>query len=92
MVGRFELAYFELDLLRPEVLFCTKCDWEGDRANWCRRVSGNDAVEGCFARSEQTHVVKAHLRQCACEDQDESTAAISEYSSEFGSLDDWVEY
>ena len=61
MVGRFEVGYFELDILRPEVLFYTKCDWEGNRTDWCRKVSGDDAVEGGFAWSEQAHVVKAHL-------------------------------
>ena len=52
VVGRFEVGYFKLDVLRPEVLFCTKCDWEGDRANWCRRISGNDAVEWGLAWSQ----------------------------------------
>ena len=92
MVGRFEVGYFELVVLRLEVLFCTKCDWEGNRANWCRRVSGNDAVERVFARCEQAHVIKAHLYQCACEDQVEPTSAVNKYSSELGSLDDWIEY
>ena len=92
MVGRFELAYFELDLLRPEVLFCTKCDCEGDKTNWCRRVSRNDAIKGGFAWSVQSHVVEAHLRQCACKDQVEPASTVDKYSSEFGSLDDWIEY
>ena len=83
MIGGFEVGYFELDVLRPEVLFCTKCDWEGDRANWCRRISGNDVVEGGLAWSKQTHVVEAHLRQCACENQVEPASAVNEYSSKF---------
>ena len=92
MVGRFEVGYFELDVLCPEVLFCTEYEREGDRTNRCRRISGNDAVERGFAWSEQTHVVEAHLSQRTCEDQVEPTSAINEYSSEFRPLDDWVEY
>ena len=92
MVGIFEVGYLELDVFRPEVLFCTECDWKGDRADRCRRISGNDAVEWGLAWGDQTHVVEAHLSQRTCKDQVEPTSAINEYSSEFGPLDDWVEY
>jgi len=92
MIGRFKVGYFKLDVLCPEVLFCTKYDWEGDRANWCGRVSGDDAVEGGFAWSKKTHVVEAHLRQCTCKDQVEPASAVDKYSSELGSLDNWIEY
>ena len=30
VVGRFEVSYFELDVLHPEVLFCTECDRNGN--------------------------------------------------------------
>ena len=92
MVGRFEVGYFELDILCPEVLLRTKCNWEGNRGNWCRRVSGNDAVKRGFARCEQAHVVEAHLDQHACKDQVEPTSAVDEYSSKLGALNDWIEY
>ena len=92
MVRRFEVGYFELDVLRPEVLFCTKCDRKGDRANWCGRISGENAIEWSLAWSEKTHVVEAHLCQSTCKDQVEPTSAVDEYSSELGALDDWVEY
>ena len=88
MVGRFEVSYFELDILCPEVLLRTKCDWEGNRANWCRGVSRNDAIEGGFTRHGQAHVVKAHLHQCSCKDQVEPTSTINNNSSKLGSLDD----
>ena len=52
MIGRFEVGYFELDVLRPEVLFCIECDWKGDRAYWCRRISGDNAIERGLAWSE----------------------------------------
>ena len=42
MVGRFEVGYFEFDVFCPEILFCTKCDWESDRANWSRATSRED--------------------------------------------------
>ena len=92
MVGRFEVGYFEFDVFCPEVLFCTECDRKSNRANWCRRVSGDNAIEWGLAWSEQTHVVEAQLCQCACEDQVEPTSAVYEYSGELGALDDWVEY
>ena len=85
-------GYFEFDVFHPEVLFCTKCDRKGNRVNWCRRVSGNNAVERGLAWGEQTHVVEAHLSQCTCKDQVETASAVDEYSSELGSLDNWVEY
>ena len=62
MIGGFEVGYLELDVLHQEILFCTKCVWERDQANLCRRISKNDVVEGRFAWSAQTHVVEAHLR------------------------------
>ena len=68
MVRGLEVGYFEFDVLCPEVLFYTKCDWKGDRANWCRRIFGDDAVERSLAWSKQTHIVEAHLYQCACKD------------------------
>ena len=92
VVRRFEVDNFEQDVLRPEVLFYTKYDREGNRANRCRRVSGNDAIERGFAWSEQAHVVEAHLHQCTCKDKVEPTSTVDEYSSELGSLDDRVEY
>ena len=92
MVGRFEVGYFEFDVLCPKVLFCTKCDSEGYRANWCRRITENNAVERGFAWSKQARVVEAHLRQCACEDQVVPASAVDEYSSELGSLDNWIKY
>ena len=61
MVGRFEVSYFESDVFCPEVLFCTKCDWESNRANWCREVPGDNAIEWGLDWSEQTHVVEAHF-------------------------------
>ena len=76
----------------PEVLFCTKCDWESNRADWCRRVPGYDAIERSLAWGEQTHVVEAHLYQCAFKDQVEPTSAVDEYSSKLGALNDWIEY
>ena len=69
-------------MLRPEVLLCTKGDREGHRANWCRRITENNAVERGFAWSKQGRVVEAHLRQCACEDQVVPASAVDEYSSE----------
>ena len=92
MVGRFEVGYFELDVLRPEVLFCTECDREGNLADRCRRISGNDAVEWGLAWSKQTHVVEAHFSQCTCKDQVEPASAVDEYSSELRSLNDRIEY
>ena len=92
MVGRFEVSYFEFDVLYPEVLFCIKCDWEGNRANWSRGISEDDAVEWSLAWSKQTHVVEAHLCQRACKDQVEPTYTVDEYSSKLGALDDWIEY
>ena len=92
MVRGLEVGYFEFDVLCPEVLFCTKCDWEGDQANWCRRVSRNNAVEWSLAWSKQTHIVEAHLYQCACKDQVEPTSAVDEYSNKLGALNDWIEY
>ena len=92
MVRGLEVGYFEFDVLCPKVLFCTKCDWESNRANWCRGIPGDDAVEWCLAWSKQTHVVEAHLCQRACEDQVEPASAVDEYSSELGALDEWVEY
>ena len=92
MVGRFEVGYFEFDVFCPEVLFCTEYDWEGDRTNWCRGISGDDAVERSLAWSKQTLVVEAHLCQSACKDQVEPTSAVDEYSSKLGALDDWIEY
>ena len=92
MIGRFEVGHFKLDVLRLEVLFCTKYDWEGDRANWCGTVFGDDAVEGGFAWSKQTHVVEAYFCQCACKDQVEPTSAVDEYLSKLGALNDWIEY
>ena len=92
MVGRFEVGYFEFDVLCPEVLFCTKCDWESNRANRCRGVLGDNAVEWGLAWSEQTHVVEAHFCQCACKDQVEPTSTVDEYSSKLGTLNDWIEY
>ena len=92
MVRRFEVGYFELDVFCPEVLFCTKCNWESNRADWCRVIPGDDAVEWSLSWSKQTHVVEAHLCQCACKDQVEPTSAINEYSSKLGALDDWIEY
>jgi hypothetical protein len=62
MVGRFEVSYFELDVFYPEVLLYTECDREGNRANRCRGVSWDDAVEGSLTRRKQAHVVEAHLR------------------------------
>ena len=92
MIGRLEVGYFEFDVLRPEVLFCTECDRKSNRANWCRRVSGDNTVKRNLAWSEQTHVVEAHLSQRTREDQVEPAFAINEYSSELGPLDNWVEY
>ena len=92
VVGRFEVSYFELDVLRPEVLFCTECDREGNLADRCRRISGNDAVEWGLAWGDKTHVVEAHLSQRTCKDQVEPASTINEYSIEFGPLDDCVEY
>ena len=92
MVGRFEVGYFELDVLRPEVLFCTKCDWESDRANSSGGISGDDAVERSLAWRKQTHIVESHLYQCACKDQVEPTSAVDEYSSKLEALDDRIEY
>ena len=92
MVGRFEVGYFEFDVLCLEVLICTKCDWESNRADWSRRVPGDDAVEQSLAWGEQTHIVEAHLYQCACKDQVEPTSAVDEYSSKLGALNDWIEY
>ena len=92
MVGRFEVGYFEFDIFCLEVLFCTKCDWESNRANWCRGIPGDDAVERSIAWSKQTHIVDAHLYQCACKDQVEPTCAVDEYSSKLGALNDWIEY
>ena len=92
MVGRFEVGYFEFDVFCSEVLFCTKCDWESNRANWSRGISGDDAVEWSLAWSKQTHIVEAHLYQCACRDQVEPTSAIDEYSSKLGTLNNWIEY
>ena len=68
VVGRFEVGYFEFDVFCPEVLFCTKCDWESNRANWRRGIFLDDAVERSLAWSKQTHVIEAHLYQCACKD------------------------
>ena len=79
VVGSFEVGYFELDVLCQEVMFCTECDWKGNRANWCRRISGNNAIERGLALSEQTHVVEAHLCQCASKDQVEPISAVDEY-------------
>ena len=81
MVGRFEVSYFELDVLCPEVLFCTKCDRKGDRANWCRRISRDDVVEGGLAWGKQILVVEAHFHPCACKDEVEPASAVDEYSS-----------
>ena len=92
MVRGFEVNYFELDILCPEVLNHSKCEWECNRANWCRGVSWNDAVEASFAWCKQTHIAKAHLHQCACKDQVEPASTINKYSSGLGSLDDRVEY
>src|SRR6185503_8769946 len=92
MVRGLEVGYFEFDVLCPEVMFCTKYDWEGDRANWCRRVSKNDAVEQSLAWSKQTHIVETHLFQCAYKDQIEPTSTVDEYSSKLGALNDWIEY
>ena len=92
MVRGFEVGYFELDVLCPEVMFCTECDWKSNRANWCRRISRDNAIERGLAWSKQTHVVEAHLCQYACEDQVEPTAAVDEYSSKLGTVDDWIEY
>ena len=92
MVRGLEVGYFEFDVRCAEVLFCTKCDWEGDRANWCRRVSRNDDVEWSLTWSKQTHIVEAHLYQYACKDQVEPTSAVDEYSSKLGALNDWIEY
>ena len=92
MVGRFEVGYFELDILCPEVLLRTKCDWEGNRAKWCRGVSWKNVVEGSFAWCEQAHVVEAPLHQCACKVHVEPTSTIDEYSSKLGALNNWIEY
>ena len=92
MVGRFEVGYFEFDIFCPEVLFCTKRDWESNRANWCREIPRDDTVERSLAWSKHTHIVEAHLYQCACKDQVEPTSAVDEYSSKLGALDDWNEY
>ena len=91
MIRGLEVGYFEFDVLCPEVLFSTKYEWEGNRANWSRGISGDDAVERS-PWSKQTHVVEAHLYQCACKDQVEPTSAVDEYSSKLGALDDWIEY
>ena len=79
MVRGLEVGYFEFDVFCPEVLLCTECDWEGDRANWCRGISGVDAVEWSLAWSKLTHVVEAHLCQCASKDQVEPISAVDEY-------------
>ena len=71
---------------------CFFGNWESDRANWCRGIPGDDAVERSLAWSKQTHVVEAHLCQRACKDQVEPTSAVDEYSSKLGALDDWNEY
>ena len=92
MVERFEVGYFEFDVFCPEVLFCTKCDWEGDRANWSKGISGDDAVEWSLALSKQAHIIEDHLYQCACKDQVEPTSVVDEYSSKLGALNDWLEY
>ena len=92
MVRRFEVSYFELDIFCPEVLFCTKCNWESNRADWCRGIPRDDAVEWSLAWSKQTHVVEAHLCQSTWKDQVEPTSAVNEYSSKLGALDDWIEY
>ena len=55
-------------------------------------ISGDDAVEWSLAWSKQTHIVEAHLYQCACKDQVEPTSAVNEYLSKLGALDDWIEY
>ena len=86
MVGRFKVGYFEFDILCLEVLFCTKCDWESNRADWCRRIPGDDAIERSLAWSKQTHVVEAHLYQSICKDLVEPTSAVNEYSSMLGAL------
>ena len=92
MIRGLEVDYFEFDVLCPEVLFCTKCDWDGNRANWSRGIFGDDAVERSLAWSKRTHIVEAHLYQCACKDQVEPTSAVDEYSSKFGALNDWIKY
>ena len=55
-------------------------------------ISGDDAVEWSLAWSKQTHIVEAHLYQCACKDQVEPTSTVDEYSSKLEALDDWIEY
>ena len=92
MVRRFEVGYFKLDVFCPEVLFYTKCNWQSNQADWRRGIPGDDAVEWSLAWIKQTHVVEAHLCQCACKDQVEPTSAVDEYSSKLGALDDWIEY
>ena len=92
MVGRFKVGYFEFDLLCPEALFCTECDRKSNRANWCRGIPGDNAVEWSLVWSKQTHVVEAHFCQCACKDQVEPTSAVDEYSSKLEALDDRIEY
>ena len=88
MIRGLEVGYFEFDLLSLEVLLCTKCDWEGNRANWSRGISGDDTVEWSLAWSKQAHIIEAHLYQCACKDQVEPTSAVDEYSSKLGALND----
>ena len=92
MVRRFEVGYFKLDVFCPEVLFCTKYNWESNRADWCRGIPGDDAVERSLAWSKQTHIGEAHLYQSACKDQVEPTSTVDEYSSKLGALNDWIEY
>ena len=92
MVRRFEVGYFELDVLCPEVLLYAECNRKGNRANWCIGISWNDAIERSLAWCEQAHVIEDHLHLCACEDQIKPTSTIDKYSSKFGSLDDWNEY